>query len=97
LGEQLEEGITGPLLRLHDETAAFNRDADLGTRLQAENIEQRRRDGLLPEARLFKLSDEICWEDCSVSYWINTFHTGFLATHNSTASLHTNSGLDFLR
>src|ERR1700680_4995504 len=34
LGEQLVQGIPAPLLRLHNETATFNRDADLGARLQ---------------------------------------------------------------
>jgi hypothetical protein len=45
LGEQLVQGIPAPLLRLHDETAAFNRDADLGAGLQLQEIEQRGRYG----------------------------------------------------
>ncbi len=42
LGEKLIQGIAAPLPRLNDQTAAFNRDADLGARLQAQDIEQRR-------------------------------------------------------
>ena len=34
LGEQLVQGIATPLPRLHDDPPAFNRDADLGARLQ---------------------------------------------------------------
>src|SRR6266849_10062474 len=45
LGEQLVQGIPPPLLGLHDETSALNRDADLGARLQVQDIEQRGRDG----------------------------------------------------
>ena len=35
--------LKAPRLRRHDETAAFNRDANLGTRLQVQDIEQRGR------------------------------------------------------
>jgi hypothetical protein len=45
LSEQLVQGIPAPALRLHDETTAFNRDADLRAGLQLQDIEQRGRDG----------------------------------------------------
>jgi hypothetical protein len=45
LGEQLVQGVSASLLRLHDEAAALNRYANLGTRLQVQNIEQRGWDG----------------------------------------------------
>jgi hypothetical protein len=38
LGKQLVKGVAAPLLGLDDETAAFNRDADPGARLQPQDF-----------------------------------------------------------
>jgi hypothetical protein len=44
LGQQFVQGVPAPLTGLHDETASVNRNADLGASLQAQGVEQRRRD-----------------------------------------------------
>jgi hypothetical protein len=45
LREQLVQGIAGPLLWLDDQPPAFDRDADRGSCLQVQDVEQSGRDG----------------------------------------------------
>jgi len=54
LGEQLLQAIAAPPLWLDNDTPAFNRDADRGTRLQVQDIEQRRRHRRMTEPPTFR-------------------------------------------